>query len=1811
MFQGRVLAVRRSLRHFYLIIDEKLQMRMVDRENKVEEEVELPTSFILPRSLLVYRNKKDKRGVIVRNKARLVAQGYTQEKGIDYDKVFAPVARIEAIRLFLAYVSFIGLIVYQMDVKSAFLYGTIEEEVYVCQPHSFEDPQFPDKVYKIEKALYSLHQAPKAWYETLSTDLLENGFRRCTIDKTLFIKKDRSDILLVQVYVDDIIFGSTKKSLCVEFEQMMHKRFQMSSMGELTFFLGLQVQQKEDGIFISQDKYVADILKKFDFVTVKTASTPMEPNKALVKDEEAEDVDVHLYRSMIGSLMYLTASRPDITFVVCACARFQVTPKISHLHAVKRIFRYLKGQPKLGLWYPMDSPFDLEAFSDSDYAGASLDRKSTTGGCQFLGKRLISWQCKKQTIVANSTTEVEYVVAANCCGQVLWIQNQMLDYGFNFMNTKIHIDNESTICIVKNLVFHSKTKHIEIRHHFIRDSYEKKLIQVIKIHTDHNVADLLTKAFDVSRSDLKLDDAEGTYCLPTATIFAELERMGAKTTSWNEFSSTKASAIICLATNQKFNLSKYIFDNMVKNLDGGEIAKLKKRIKSWKREKKVRTLGLKRLKEDGSLAGEVVAEQDGVVLKRMLELLLDPVTTTGEKKDQIALDAELAPVAWLKTNSMMEADEQLAVRRQLKNKNYGSIEESQECIHNQSERGRSYEEIQEASLTKQTNRSKKQKIDKHVEAKKDDDQEEAEMKRHIEIVKDDEIQKMNIKFSGGLLGFKEFLELLLLRTPLVYKEDVLRHNRQWIGKFSEQCFGKAFPCVKLGIIDLENQIKYSTFRSRINAVWSRVLRTSGTTPNETSTLPFKPVSLKPAQSMLASIKDRFEEMKQQRRTQKSLPAKTEGWAMPTWCHMFNSTLTGNARVWFDKLPKESIDSYEDLRTAFRENYLQQTKHIKDPVEIHHIKQRDGESTEDFMERYKAEVLDVEGAPECMRISGFMHGITHPGLIKRLYERIPRSMDEMYRMTTLENCRNHAKKLKQNDKPKAPKRGEASGKDKPLTILMIQPWEMRCAKPRITRKLLSGDSNVFSTPKGRRRDGGPNDHRSRNGRHLFKGIRDTSMGMLKFPVKGGTEGIFLGYKVSTNGLESMSDKADAVLIFPSRDASRRGEKRKMENSIKQNSLSNQQKNRYRISNLKIAQKRAIFNDTEAKAFQTNKNLFQKTPNTYRCRERELTHKSYTLAHQKKPISALFQSSEISGRMLKWKFELEGYDIQYRPRTAIKGQILADFIVERPEEESPDELMAEPEVLPEPWTLFTDGSSCVDGSGAGLILTNPEGAEFTYAMRFRFEATNNEAEYEALIAGLRIAEKMGIKNLQANVDSRLVANQVNGSYIAKESGMVQYLNKVKTLAKSFKEFSIKQIPRSENKKADALSKIASTSFAHLNKQVLVEELKEKSINEEEILDIVEKEGQSGPWLRCVGPLQANYVLREIHEGSCSMHSGPRSVVAKVIQTGYYWPTMHMDARNLIRECNDCQIHRPVPRNPQQNLTPITSPWPFYKWGIDIAGPFPEGPGKVKFLIVAIDYFTKWIEAKAVATITGSQVKKFVWDNIVCRFGLPGEIISDNGKQFRDNPFKDWCEKLCIRQCFASVKHPQANGLVERANRSLGEGIKARLDERSRDWIEELPHVLWAHRTMIKSSNGETPFSLTYGTEAVIPAEIGMPTLRTAEIDQAKNNEALGINLDLIEERREQAAIQEAKSKKKMEKYYNSRVRGTSFKPGEMVYRSNEASHAKDGGKLGPKWEGPYEVKESLGKGAYKLKDRKGNDMPRTWNICNLKKCYIHEM
>nr|GEX60679.1 reverse transcriptase domain-containing protein [Tanacetum cinerariifolium] len=450
----------------------------------------------------------------------------------------------------------------------------------------------------------------------------------------------------------------------------------------------------------------------------------------------------------------------------------------------------------------------------------------------------------------------------------------------------------------------------------------------------------------------------------------------------------------------------------------------------------------------------------------------------------------------------------------------------------------------------------------------------------------------------------------------------------------------------------------------------------------------------------------------------------------------------------------------------------------------------------------------------------------------------------------------------------------------------------------------------------------------------------------------------------------------------------------------------------------------------------------------------------------PIKHVMSRLDVAGLLQKWNVMLGEHNITYRSQTSMKGQILVDFLIENPDEAPPEALVIE--TPQEPWTLFTNGSSCVDGS-----------------------------EYEALIASLRIATQMGVHNVHISVDSKLV--------------------------------------------------------------VLVEVLKEKSIQEEDVVTVVEEEGPT--WMTPImeylkdgtlpGDKKEASKLRikarqyKLWEGVLYRQSFLKPWLrSKAMLLGYYWRTMHRDARDIIRTCNACQVHHPMPRNPQQPLTLITAPWLFYKWGIDIAGPFPEGLGNVKFLIVAMDYFTKWIEAKSVSTITIGQVKKFVWDNIVCLFSLLGEIVSNN------------------------VKHPQSNRLVERANQSLSKGIKARLNEGYKNWIEELPHVLSAHLTMIKSSHGDTPFSLTYGTKAVIPAKIGMPMYRTTIVDVVHNNQEIRLNLDILEEQRECVVIREAKKKLKMTKYYNTRVRGFTFRPGDFVYRSNKASHAMDGGKLDPK-------------------------------------------
>ncbi|XP_071714616.1 uncharacterized protein [Rutidosis leptorrhynchoides] len=414
----------------------------------------------------------------------------------------------------------------------------------------------------------------------------------------------------------------------------------------------------------------------------------------------------------------------------------------------------------------------------------------------------------------------------------------------------------------------------------------------------------------------------------------------------------------------------------------------------------------------------------------------------------------------------------------------------------------------------------------------------------------------------------------------------------------------------------------------------------------------------------------------------------------------------------------------------------------------------------------------------------------------------------------------------------------------------------------------------------------------------------------------------------------------------------------------------------------------------------------------------------------------------------------------------------------------------------WELHTDGASTEEGVGARLVLTSPEGEEHTYALKFCFYASNNEAEYEALLSGLRIATEMGIKQPRAYVDSQIVAQQVNGAFEVKDVSMKQYLQLIEKISKKFETL-----------------------------EVLVEVLKDKSIDEKVVVAIFE-EGEScwmTPYMIYLqdGTLptdvtearrikQAIDVVREMHEGLYAHHSGYRTVVRWIMRQGYYWQTIYRDTAEVIKTCDACQRHGTVQCLPKYDLISASSTWPFCKWAIDIVGPFPRSVGNANFLVVAIDFFSKWVVAKVLARMMGENIKKFVWNDIICRYGLPNEIVSDNGKQFADNPFRSWCEELNIKQTFTSVAHPQANGQVEVTNKEMLADIKARLGLSQTKWVDELPYVLWAHCTTPKGSRGETPFSLVYGTEAVIPAEIRVPVQRILPFDTESNSSVLRENL-----------------------------------------------------------------------------------------------------
>ncbi|GKD52957.1 reverse transcriptase domain-containing protein [Tanacetum coccineum] len=455
-----------------------------------------------------------------------------------------------------------------------------------------------------------------------------------------------------------------------------------------------------------------------------------------------------------------------------------------------------------------------------------------------------------------------------------------------------------------------------------------------------------------------------------------------------------------------------------------------------------------------------------------------------------------------------------------------------------------------------------------------------------------------------------------------------------------------------------------------------------------------------------------------------------------------------------------------------------------------------------------------------------------------------------------------------------------------------------------------------------------------------------------------------------------------------------------------------------------------------------------------------------------LKQILNKTQASRKLAKYSVELGAYNIAYEPRSAIKGHVLADFLSEAPVGTHPEEFFRLPTDVPnqdevEKWTLFTDGASNNKGSGAGLVLISPSGVEFTY-----------------------------VRDIDAKVDSKLVASQINRSYVASSTSMIKYLATAKECIAGFRSFVIQNIPRNLNQKADILSKLATHAFDHLTKKVLVEVLAERSTDQKEVSAVVEEEEDNWmtPIIRCL----AEGVWPEDKEERRALRMKMNQPTT--LSERYTWdPAECMSVRGRWWQ-------RPQGRDTTGQ--PCIGTLEARPKNVTHASPLPQASRKLKFVIVAIDYFTKWIEAKPLARITGKDVKKFIWDNIVCRFGLPRVIVTDNGTQFVNDPFKGWCESLNIKQMNTAVAHP-----------------------------------------------------LTYGSEAVIPAEIGMPTHRTMTIKEDKNEDELRLNMDLLQERREAATIREAKYKTKMEQYYNQKVRMTSFKPDEYLFRKNKASRVED--------------------------------------------------
>nr|ABF94998.1 transposon protein, putative, unclassified [Oryza sativa Japonica Group] len=650
----------------------------------------------------------------------------------------------------------------------------------------------------------------------------------------------------------------------------------------------------------------------------------------------------------------------------------------------------------------------------------------------------------------------------------------------------------------------------------------------------------------------------------------------------------------------------------------------------------------------------------------------------------------------------------------------------------------------------------------------------------------------------------------------------------------------------------------------------------------------------------------------------------------------------------------------------------------------------------------------------------------------------------------------------------------------------------------------------------------------------------------------------------------------------------------------------------------------------------------------------------------PFGEVVRNKDVVDRIAKWVVELSQFDVHFVPQTTIKSQVLTDFVADWTMPDNKSDNQGDNAT----GTMAFDGALNSQGAGAGFILTSPSGDQFKHAIHLNFRATNNTAEYEGLLAGIRAAATLGAKRLIVKGDSELVANQVHKDYKCSNPKLSKYLAEVRKLEKKFDGIEVRHAYRKDNVEPDDLARRASrreslepgTFLDIVTKPSVKEVSSEVSPNTPDISsDITEaeravadietiddwriplikfisseelpeddteaekitrkakiycmvgndlyKKAPNGVLLKCVSTDDGRHLLLDIHEGICGSHAAGRTLVGKAFRQGFFWPTALKDACDMVQRCESCQFHSKHTKLPTQALQTIPLTWPFSCWGLDILGPFPRGQGDYRFLFVAIDKFTKWIEAVPTGEIKADNAIKFI-KGIFCGYGLPYRIITDNGSQFISADFQDYCIGLGVKICFASVSHPQSNGQVERANGIVLQGMKTRVYDRlmshDKRWVEELPSVLWAVRTTPTTSNKETPFFLVHGSKAMLPGELQHQSTRVQKYSDENQEGQQDIDVNLLEEHRERVAVRAASYQQTLRRYHEKRIRARILSIGDYVLRRVQSQAGRN--KLSPKWEGPYTITQVLRPGAFKIADGDGRELANSWNIDQLRKFYV---